>query len=163
MADPTTLHELISRHERLVVAMCVRLCEDPEDAAQEVWEKVTGAIARLDLTHATPARAWIATIARRTLVDRHRRRQVRGTQVPTDTLVDPGATPEEQLLAKTGRERLESALRLLPVEQRQVIVLHHIHGVSLATLADEQGVAIGTIKSRLHRGRATLLTLLRSP
>ena len=46
---------------------------------------------------------------------------------------------------------------------RRVVVLHHIHGVPLEQLAADEGVALGTIKSRLHRGRAHLAELLGDP
>lgn len=159
MADPT--QELFARHSRLVYAMCARLADDPDDAAQEIWEKVARAAARFDAEKSTPARAWIATIARRHLIDRYRRRQVRGTAVSPDSLVD-AEDPEGLLTLKTRRQRLEHALRRLPPDQRHVVVMHHIHGVDLATLATEEQVALGTIKSRLHRGRARLAALLRN-
>lgn len=160
MADRTD--ELFTRHRRLVYAMCMRLADDPEDAAQEIWEKVTRAAARFDENHSTPARAWIATIARRHLIDRHRRRQVRGTEVPADDLEDPRDDPERVVELNSRQRSLERALRRLPAAQRHVVVMHHIHGVPLVTLAEDEGVALGTIKSRLHRGRAGLARLLRS-
>ena len=154
--------DLFSRHGSLVYAMCSRLADDPEDAAQEIWEKITRAASRFDAEHSTPARAWIATIARRHLIDRHRRQKVRGTAVSPDSLVDP-ANPETLLRKKSREQRLESAIQQLPPDQRRVVVMHHIHGVPLQTLAQEEAVALGTIKSRLHRGRARLAQLLRTP
>lgn len=162
MAPRPRLPELIAAHGRLVHAMCTRLTDDPEDAAQEIWEKVTRGLPRFDPERAPPVRAWVATVARRHLIDRHRRRQVRGEQVPADDLMDGSADPERVLELKTRRARLEAALKSLPAAQRQVVVMHHIHGVSLATLAEEHGVPVGTIKSRLHRGRAELSRILRT-
>ena len=42
-------------------------------------------------------------------------------------------------------------------DQRRVVVMHHVHGIDLETLAASEGVPLGTIKSRLHRGRAALI------
>ena len=47
-----------------------------------------------------------------------------------------------------------------PCEYRRVVVLHHLNEVSLDAIAQEEGVALGTVKSRLHRARARLLELL---
>ena len=60
------------------------------------------------------------------------------------------------------RQRLESAIAQLPEDQRRCVVLHHIEGLSLSDIASLEQVAIGTIKSRLHRGRAHLAVTLRS-
>lgn len=53
------------------------------------------------------------------------------------------------------------ALASLPLAQRQVVVLHHLVGLDLAAVADELGVPVGTVKSRLSRARAALAPLLR--
>jgi RNA polymerase sigma-70 factor, ECF subfamily len=55
---------------------------------------------------------------------------------------------------------LRNALAKLPMQQRQAVVLHHVGGMSLAEIAVYTGVAEGTVKSRLHRARATLARLL---
>lgn len=151
--------ELLNTHGPLVWSLCVRLCEEPEDAYQQIWEKVLKALPAFDPQGPATARTWIATIAHRHLIDRHRRRQVRGTQVSTEVLVEapraPAALEEHQ-----RRLQLERGLRGLPEDQRRVLVLHHLHGVPLATIAEREGVALGTIKSRLHRGRAALVRRL---
>ena len=151
---------LVDEHGPRVYAMCSRLAPDPEDCYQEIWEKVLGAIARFDPAGAASVGTWIGTIARRHLVDRHRRRKVRGEVVSITALpsVDPGA---DEVLARRQREaRVEAALQRLPEAHRSVVVLHHIHGVSLEQLAEDEGVPIGTVKSRLHRGRIRLADLL---
>lgn len=162
MRNTVSIQDLMTSYGRLVYGMCARLCDDPDDASQEVWEKVIRGLERFDPTRSTPARAWIATITRRHLVDRHRRRSVRGEQTSPDELVDPGASPERVVELRTRRHRLEAALEQLPFDQRHVVVMHHIHGVPLNTLADELGVSVGTVKSRLHRGRARLAMSMRS-
>ena len=55
---------------------------------------------------------------------------------------------------------LTSALRRLPVEQRMAVVLHHIGGLPLDEMARQTGAPVGTVKARLHRGRAALSALL---
>lgn len=159
--DAAARAELVALYGGRVFALCKRLAPDPEDCYQEVWEKVLGALPRFDPGGRAPIGAWIQIIARRHLTDRHRRRVVRGEVVPIDGLqaVDPG--PDEALAKHQRRARLEAAIRRLPEAQRRVVVLHHIHGMPLLDIAREDGVEIGTLKSRLHRGRARLATLLR--
>ena len=158
--DPEARTALVRAHGPLVWALCRRLAADPDDAYQAIWERVLRALPRFDPGGAASIRSWIAVVARRHLTDRHRRRAVRGEVVSIEALppVDPDA--EERVSRRQRQARLEAALERLPAAQREVVVLHHIHGVALATLAEEEGVALGTIKSRLHRGRARLAQLL---
>ena len=58
------------------------------------------------------------------------------------------------------RVALARALQQLPADQRRAIVLYHLGDLSVAAVAAEMGVPVGTIKARLSRGRATLATLL---
>jgi RNA polymerase sigma-70 factor (ECF subfamily) len=158
--DPPARVSLIREHGPRVFAMCARLAADPEDCYQEIWEKVLSALDRFDPQGPATLGTWIATIARRHLIDRHRRRQARGevlsiAQLPS---VDPGA--DEQVARAQRRARVEAAVARLPEAQRRVVVLHHIHGVPLEKLAEEEEVPIGTLKSRLHRGRTRLAELL---
>ena len=71
---------------------------------------------------------------------------------------EPG--PERLAQSRQLTARLEAALPLLAEEHRRVVVLHHLHGLPLEEIAAAEGVALGTIKSRLHRARARLLAAL---
>lgn len=159
--DRNAREQLVREHGRLVFALCRRLDPQPEDAYQEIWEKVFRGLARFDTRMGPPLRAWITTVARRHLIDRHRRRSGRGEVVQLTEAPGEPADAEQRLEQEGRLARLESALDLLPVDQRTVIVHHHLHGCDLATLADDTGVPVGTLKSRLHRGRARLAALLR--
>ncbi len=150
---------LIAEHGPSLWGLCRRLCPEPEDAYQEIWEKALGALDRFDPHGTASLRSWLLTIAHRHLVDRHRRRTVRGVVVPLAGLSTP-AEAEEVLDRAQRHARLEAALARLPEPQRRVVVLHHLHGCTLEQLAESEEVALGTIKSRLHRGRARLAELL---
>jgi RNA polymerase sigma-70 factor (ECF subfamily) len=151
---------LIREHGPRVFAMCARLAADPEDCYQEIWEKVLSALDRFDPQGPATLGTWIATIARRHLIDAHRRRQVRGEVLSIAQLPASEPAADEQVAQIQRRERIEAAVARLPDAQRRVVVLHHIHGVPLEQLAEEEGVPIGTLKSRLHRGRTQLAELL---
>lgn len=142
---------LVAQEGPRLWALCRRLTDDPEDAYQEVWERVFRALPGFDLD-GSPIAAWIATIAHRHLVDRWRRRQVRN-EVPL----------EDEPMVVEGPPRsddLEEALGHLPDAHRRVVLLHHLHGLSLDEIAANEAVALGTVKSRLHRARAALALAL---
>ncbi len=146
----------------MVYGLCRRLTPDPDDAYQEIWAKVLVALPRFNLGGAASVRTWIGTIARRHLIDRHRRRTVRGEVVPLHEDAPGADAPgaDARLAERRRAVRLEAALARLPDAQRRVVVLHHLQGAALADIARDEGASIGTIKSRLHRGRGRLAELL---
>lgn len=159
--DGAARRVLVERHGPRVWGLCTRLAPgEAEDCYQQIWEKVLRALPGFDPNGAATLDTWIGTIARRTLIDRHRRRSVRGEVVELGDLRAPARDLEGLVDLRRQEARLERALKLLPPGQRRVVVLHHMHGVPLATLAAEEGVALGTVKSRLHRGRGRLLQIL---
>jgi RNA polymerase sigma-70 factor (ECF subfamily) len=153
---------LIARHGPRVYGLCRRLTPAPEDAYQEIWEKVFKALARFDIEGSASFQTWLMTIAQRHLIDRHRRRRARGEVVPLHEVPPVDPTVERHIADQQQAHRLELALSNLPERQRIVVVLHHLEGVPLAEIAAQLAVSIGTVKSRLHRGRARLAHLLRS-
>jgi RNA polymerase sigma factor (sigma-70 family) len=154
--DRDSWARLLQLHGPAVYSVCRRLAPDPDDCYQEVWEKVFAAIARFDPSGPASLSTWILTIAHRHLVDRHRRRSVRGIVVQLTDLRDERGGPDEVVSRKEPRAQLERALERLSDEHRRVVVLHHIHDLPLDAIAAAEGVAVGTVKSRLHRARAEL-------
>ncbi|MEZ4240069.1 MAG: sigma-70 family RNA polymerase sigma factor [Myxococcota bacterium] len=149
---------LVAQHGPLVWGLCRRLCPDPEDAYQEVWARVFAALPRFDADGPASLRTWIATVTHRHLVDRHRRRTVRGEVVALGELSAP--LQPDPVERRRDQERLEQALQRLPEAQRRVVVMHHLHDQPVDDIAAAEGIAVGTVKSRLHRARARLLELL---
>ena len=160
--DARAWRELVARHGPRVFGLCRRLDPDPEDAYQEIWEKVFRALPGFDEAGRASLRTWLAVIAHRHLVDRHRRRGARGTLVALDGHEPDGPAPdaEVRLDRERRRDRLETALAKLPEGQRRVLVMHHLCELPLDEIAVAEGVPIGTLKSRLHRGRGRLAELL---
>ena len=142
-----------------VWSLCRRLDPEPEDAFQAVMLRVAEVVHRFDPRGAASLRTWVITLAHRCLVDRHRRRVVRGEVLALPDL-PTAARVEEEVDARRRAEALERALASLPAEQRRVVVLHHLEGLDLAAIAEVEGIALGTVKSRLHRGRGRLLVWL---
>lgn len=153
--------EVVTRHGPLVWALCRRLDPRPEDAYQEVWEKLLRNLDRFDPRGPASLKTWLATVTHRHLVDRHRRRTTRGEVVPIEGAPPTPARGERELDRLRGMKRLEAAVAGLPEPHRRVVVLHHVHELPLEEIAAVEGVAVGTVKSRLHRARARLASTLR--
>lgn len=117
----------------------------------------------------TSARAWLFTIARNVFL-RSRERQSRSPELleselgfdvaatnPLDALRDDGAAdPEHRFFASFVDEEVTRAVEQLPTEFREVVVLSDIEGLNYAEIAEIIGAPLGTVKSRLYRGRRLL-------
>ena len=125
-----------------------------EDITQNVFAKLMTAIQKYE-PRDVPFAAWILRVSRNAALDYLRaRRQIPVEEVRTD---DEG---EEQI----GFERsrcLRDALWRLPEEQREVLVLRHLAGLSPSEIASRLGKTEGSIHGLHHRGRAALQHLLR--
>ncbi|MEN0066669.1 MAG: sigma-70 family RNA polymerase sigma factor [Myxococcota bacterium] len=155
---PATLDALLAHHGDRLYGLCARLDPDPDDAYGSVCERLLRQIDRFDATRGTLLN-WSMTVAHRVLVDRHRRRR---DVVPLSGREPASTTTAFRIVEDQQRSaRLEAALRELDESQRRVVVLHHLEGLPLTEIATTEGIAVGTVKSRLHRGRAHLAVLLK--
>ncbi len=110
------------------------------------------------------ARAWLFTIVRNAWYSRLSRRPGLGdaaTRGIQDDWPDDGLDPEERLLQQHTVALVRTALEQLPVDFREVIVLREIEGLSYKEIAAVVGVPIGTVMSRLARGRERLSAVLK--
>jgi RNA polymerase sigma-70 factor (ECF subfamily) len=97
---------------------------------------------------------WVRRVAWRLAISRWRRTRTALTFVRKQRVEDvPELSPDRVALAQ--------ALATLPANQRRAVVLHYLSGLQVAEIADQEGVAVGTVKSWLHRGRAALSVQLR--
>lgn len=158
--DPLAREALVREHADLVRALCRRMDPEPEDAVQEAWAHLLAHLDRIDPDHPGGLGGWIRTVVRRLLVDRHRRRGTRARVRPDPEADGVVPIPTARLEARQRLDRVRRALATLPDPWRRVVQAHHLDGRTLAAIADDEGVAVGTVKSRLHRARAQLLTLL---
>ena len=143
---------LVQQHAALVHQLC-RRAHDPEDASQAVWEKV---LTNWERRSPGNEAGWIATVARRELVDRHRKRVVRSRDVPVREVEDAlDIVWREEL-----RGRLKAGLGRLPASWSAALVRHYVLGETVGELSLREGVSPSTIKTRLSRGRARLALLL---
>jgi len=114
-----------------------------------------------DLQYVQAFGGWSRTIARRHLIDRHRRQRTHGEVLARVSFATQTAPVAQQRLEQHQQHAvLEAAIAKLPPGQRRAVVLHHVEEVDLETIAAQEQLAVGTIKSRLHRARARLARIL---
>jgi len=168
--DFAAFNLLVERYQRLVYAVTRRVVHDAalaEDATQEAFIRAYRA---LDRYRGGNFRAWLLRIAANCAIDIVRAQRQQPTQSLDAMPVEPtGATP----LAETAHpdpERvvdqvslhslLEAALAQLSPEQRLLVTLIDIEGLSYEEASDIAGIPVGTVKSRLSRARAALRSWL---
>ncbi len=160
--------ELVSGHERMVYQLALHLLGDRDEAldlSQEVFFSVFRTIG--NFRGQSALKTWIYRIVINQARNRQRwwRRRHKADQVSLDQhmaahgdLRQPGehTSPDRAYARKELAEKLWTALDQLPFDQRTVIVLREIDGLSYDDIAFSLGVAVGTVKSRLTRARQTL-------
>lgn len=164
--------------EREVVAalpalygMARRLAREPADAEDLVADCIAKAWSCLpDLDDRSRLRAWLSRILTNTFLSGRRAAARRGTHEPIEEaetqfslfeqLHQPfllwWGNPEQAFLNRLLREDLERALDDIPEEFRLPVVMADVQGFSYREIADALGVPIGTVRSRLSRGRARM-------
>ena len=142
-------------HLRALYGTACRMTRSRSDAEDLVQETYLRALRSFDrFTPGTNARAWLFTILHRARVDALRRQ---GRAPVTVELEDDGhATPPVQEAAMTTLGGLERALQDLPEAIRSAVLLRDLEGFSYREIAQILEVPVGTVMSRLHRGRAAL-------
>jgi RNA polymerase sigma-70 factor (ECF subfamily) len=125
---------------------------EAQDAAQEAYARAWQRWSSVS-TMANPE-AWVRTVGWRVLASRWRKLRGRTSAYQRHGAPQPMPGPSEDTVM------LVTALRRLPAEQRLAIVLHHVVGLPVASVAAETGVPVGTVKARLSRGRRALAALL---
>ncbi|HYD31567.1 MAG TPA: RNA polymerase sigma factor [Azospirillaceae bacterium] len=157
-ASPDVLAQIeaeIPRLRRFARAM-VRDAAQADDLVQECLER---ALSRLHLWQpGTNLRAWLFTILRNLHINGIRRRQI-FLDIDTDIATEAGQTFGAQIVRLELRD-LRRALARLPTEQREVVLLIGLEGISYNEAAQILDISIGTVKSRLSRGRRALRLLM---
>ena len=128
---------------------------DAEEVVQEAFARLLPRWSKVG-RYADPE-AWVRGVAFRLLSNRRR-----GRRAAERTL--SRYRPGDQKLRPPNGDRVDvtRALAALPAQQRHVVVLHHLLGLPVEQIAAELAVPVGTVKSRLSRGRAALAPLLKS-
>jgi RNA polymerase sigma-70 factor (ECF subfamily) len=164
--DADALDTLLRRHSRRLYALCHRLTagQDAEDAFQESLLAIARGLSSFDGRSAFST--WAYRVTTNTCFDELRRRRRRPQPAPNDEdragggelSSAPTGDPADRVAARLD---VEAALASLPAEFRAAVVLRDVGDLSYAEIATVLDVPVGTVRSRIARGRAALLSLLR--
>jgi RNA polymerase sigma-70 factor (ECF subfamily) len=138
----------------------LRLTRNPADAEDLVQQTFMRAYQSFDrFEQGTNLRAWLFKILTNAFISGYRKRQREPKVVSVDEnerLVEASLTPEAQILENLPDEEVKRALEELPEQFRTAVLLADVEGFSYQEIADIMEVPIGTVMSRLHRGRKLL-------
>lgn len=164
-------NSLVERYQGAVYNLCYRLLGDTgaaEDASQEAFLSAYKAIGRFEGGN---FRSWLLRIAANECKDELRRRQRKSTgsleglseqrDVPFD-VADPSPGAQDVVERHEFGSAFQQLLLQLPFEQRQAILLVDVYEYRYEEVAEMTGESLGTVKSRIHRGRERLRQLLRA-
>ena len=162
--------KLVTAYVKNVYNIALKMVGDPDDAADMTQETFIKAYRALSgFRGDSKFSSWLYRIASNVCLDflrsRSRHPQVSLSTVDEDDratfeLPDMRQNPEEQLMKKLGMEAVRRGLEQLPEQQRQILVLRELGGLSYAELAQTLGLEEGTVKSRIFRARKRLCALL---
>jgi RNA polymerase sigma-70 factor (ECF subfamily) len=130
------------------VRSIVRDDHEAEDVTQHVFAKLMTSIGKYD-DRGVPFFAWLLRLARNVAIDHLRANRL----VPTDNVLDPDAVSGIDL---DQAETVRAALATLPDEQRQVVLMRHVVGLTPGEIAEQMGRTDGSIHGLHHRGRRAL-------
>lgn len=165
--DRIAFTQLVEHYQSACYGLAWRLLGDPDmaaDAAQDAFVHAYDAIAKY---RGGLFRSWLLRITANASYDILRRMQRRPTTVLPDPeegaveLPDLGAADPEAEASRSELYRyLDAALRRLPEDQRTAVVLCDVYGMDYGEVAETTASALGTVKSRIHRGRLRLRELM---
>ena len=163
--------ELVRAHEKTVYNLALRMTGNPQDAedmAQEAFLKAYRSLP--EFRGESKFSVWLYRIVSNVCLD-HLRKQSRR---PSSSLTmedddgeeqqyevpDESASPEKLLEQKLTREAVQRGLNQLPDEQRQILLLRELRGLSYEEIGEALGLEAGTVKSRIFRARKRLCAFL---
>lgn len=161
-----TWEDVARRYGRKIYNFAYRLTGNPDDAADLVQEVLLRV--RKGLANYTPGsfEGWLWRITRNAFLDGVRKRQRRPTSpLPDDDRAVLGASPspDEVIASVRLSEDVQQALLKIPIEFRECVVLCDVVGLTYEEIAHTIDSPVGTVRSRIHRGRKLLRGLLTWP
>lgn len=163
--DPAAFVRLTQEHQGAVFAFAVAQLGDPTEACDAAQEALVKAFRKLKTYRfEAPFRTWLLQITRNACRDQFRKRQASAEGVRRYAQLcsaEPAQDPESQARAREVAVEVHSALASVDPLFREVVILFDLQGHSYQEVADICGIPLGTVKSRLARGREALRLALK--
>ena len=165
--DLDAFNDLVTLYQDQLFALVVRMVPDRDQASDAVQEAFFSAYRNLTSFRGGSVKSWLNRICVNAAMDQQRARKRRPVQ-PYPELDDESWQPPaprdqdpERIAVDAERSRtLAEALTHITDDQRTAIVLYDVEGYDYGEIAEMTGVSLGTVKSRIHRGRIALRGLL---
>jgi len=172
--DLSAFNQLVVFYEQRVFGLAYRMLGENEAAADATQDAFFQAYKALAQYRGGSFKSWLLRIASNICYDRLRTRQRRPTTSLDELMAeaeeiggsslalleDVGSDPSEKALRQETLREVALALEALPPEQKLVIVLSDVQGLSYEEIVQITGMSLGTVKSRLSRGRTKLREFL---
>ena len=164
--DQAAFGALVQKYQKKVYALAVRMCPTPELAEEAAQEAFLAAWQGLPFFRGDAAfSTWLYRLTSNACVDLMRKEsRHQGPSLDDETTgaeaADPAPTPEIAAEHRELREQIETGLRALSPEHREVLVLREVQQLSYNEIADALDLDLGTVKSRINRGRRQLRDFL---
>ena len=171
-SETVTFEEIFQRYSSMVFNLTFRILGDREealDASQEVFfaiyrklqrfrgeSSIKTWIYRIAINRASNRCRWWNRLRRRGTVSLDEHLSKDDSRTISEALASAGNTPEEALLLQEKRNEIEHSLQRLPVQQRVAVIMRDVQGLSYEEIANLLQVSLGTVKSRIARGREEL-------
>ena len=164
--DMDAFEALVHLYEKRVFALTLRMCGNPEDAAEAAQEAFLAAWQGLAFFRGEASfSTWLYRLTSNACVDllrkenRHQGPSLDDESVSAE-VPDPTPTPEKAVEQQELRRQIEAGLQTLSPEHREVLILREIQQLSYDEIADVLSLDLGTVKSRINRGRRQLREFL---
>jgi RNA polymerase sigma-70 factor (ECF subfamily) len=158
-------NQLVLLYQGMAYNVAYRILGDPDAAADATQDAFLSAFKAMPRFRGGSFKSWILRIVTNACYDQLRVKQRRPASSLDDLSVeadhthylrDPAEQPDESVERQELNQMIQAAILTLPEEQRVVLVLSDVQGLSYQEIADVTGLSLGTVKSRLSRGRARL-------
>ena len=171
--DVDSFNSLVRAYEGRVYNLCYRMLGDPDSAADAAQDAFLSAFRNLRGFRGGSFRSWILRIATNACYDLLRSRKRRptvsldleaedGDDAAPLQIADTAESPADFALRRELAAAIQQGLGALPDEQRIILILSDIEGLAYEEIAQITNTNLGTVKSRLSRGRARLRDVLKA-